>query len=389
MDLYDRYNEKLTDNEQQQSNTATDENIFHWIKDALFNKKISPSKKYQQMSNFEESNINIASEFKNNNNYHHRSNSLDGLTESFYQKYDLIHDNTGSQYEPSPWRRQQPQPQPQSARATNDGYRRDQFQEPRLRSPPNLHPRLNHSYREINDTFYNHGNNRQGDQNSEIIYNSPRQGDPLLNKLFTSENNNNNNNNNNNINLKNPVLDGRRLPDNFPGKFPSPMKLSQREQQRRTQLKTERVYDDLLNQLSSNTNQLQKLDDTLEEQKEELKTQEIYYKKNYELIKNDYIISLKDSQKILDRSIELNKTNRKLRSENDQLIYDSKNEKEFYLQQIDILKTELMDSKLSYKSEMDSLNHKLESLQIENNRLMMENNTLKYSTTDRNNLPYI
>ena len=91
----------------------------------------------------------------------------------------------------------------------------------------------------------------------------------------------------------------------------------------------------------------------------------------------------------MDRSIDLNKHNRRLRAENDQLIYDNKNEKEFYLQQIEILKTELIDAKLSYKSEMDSLNHRIENLQIENNRLIMENNSLKYSTTDRTNLPYI
>ncbi|CAB4255393.1 similar to Saccharomyces cerevisiae YPL255W BBP1 Protein required for the spindle pole body (SPB) duplication, localized at the central plaque periphery [Maudiozyma barnettii] len=383
MNLYDRYNENLIDENEQQSNTPTDENIINWVKDALFNKKISPSKKYQQLSEQDGLNTNMISEFKtnnnnnNNNNYHHhRSNSLDGLTESFYQKYDLLHDNTGSQYEPSPWRQQQPQ----SAKATNDDYIRDRLQETRLRSPPNLHPRVNPTYREMNDTFYNHGNNRQFDQNNEINYNSPRQGDPLLNKLFIGENNNN---------LKDSVLDSRRLPDSFPGKFPSPKKFNQREQQKKSQLKTERVYDDLLNQLSFNTNQLHKLDDILEEQKQELKTQENHYKKNYELIKNDYIISLKDSQKILDRSIDLNKHNRRLRAENDQLIYDNKNEKEFYLQQIEILKTELIDAKLSYKSEMDSLNHRIENLQIENNRLIMENNSLKYSTTDRTNLPYI
>ena len=373
MDLYDRPQDDIIVNEQQQqlNNTTTDENIFHWIKDAIFNKKNSPSKKYKDMSMDTTTQTRLK-----NNRYHLRSNSLDGLTESFYQKYDLLHDNETQYnipYEPSPWRQEQ-----QETRSLGRSQDFSKVRQESLRSPPDLHPRMgndNINNRNIDDTFYNRGNNKRW--NNEMYYNPPRQGEPLLNRLF------------NNDNAKSQQQQ-KGVPKTFPGNFPTPMRFQEpitkeintiRNNERSIQM--ERIYDDILNQLGTNTNQLHKLNESIQISKSEIRTKENYYKKNYEMIKNDYMISLKDSQKILDRSIELSKNNRQLKAENATLREDIKYEKEFHLQQIDILKSDMKDAELSYKKRVESMERLLEETYITIENLRGRNERLEYELNRR------
>lgn len=373
MDLYGRPQDDIIVSEQQQqlNNTTTDENIFHWIKDAIFNKKNSPSKKYKAMLT-----DTPQTRLKSNRN-HLRSNSLDGLTESFYQKYDLLHDNETQYnipYEPSPWR------QEQETRSLGRSQDFNRVRQESLRSPPNLHPRMvNNSVnnRNIDDTFYNRGNNKRW--NNEMYYNSPRQGDPLLNRLF--------NEHDDDIDVR---LRQKGVPKTFPGNFPTPMRLQEpvtieihNNKSNERSIEMERVYDDLLNHLATNTNQLHKLDESIEISKKEIRTKENYYKQNYEMIKNDYIISLKDSQKILDRSIELSKSNRQLKAENATLREDIKYEKEFHLQQIDILKSDLNDAELSSKKRVESMERLLEEAYITIENLRGRNERLEYDLNRR------
>lgn len=327
--------------------TSSGNNVFSWIKDALFNKEISPSKKYLlNNNNYKQNNSHMDSSNFKSTNYHLRSNSLDGLTDSFYQRYDLLHDNEN-----------------------------DLTNQYNLKSPINLHSKKNHTNDFLNDTFSQRNNNFH--KTKKINYNSPRKGDPLLYKLFANnENNDFDDDDDNNISYS------------FPGKFPSTQNNIDRS--RMLTQPIESVYDVLLNQLSTNTNSLHKLNDSIENQKNQLKLQENYYKKNYELIKNDYIISLKDSQKILDRSIQLTQTNRKLKSENEKLIYDNRNEKDFMLQELDILKNELRETKLIHKADSENLNQIIDRLQLENKNLIMENNSLKFDANIRhkNDIPH-
>ncbi|KAG0664287.1 Branchpoint-bridging protein [Maudiozyma exigua] len=374
MDLYDRPQDDIIVNEPQQlNNTTTDENIFHWIKDAIFNKKISPSKKYKEMA------TDTTQTRLRSNNHHLRSNSLDGLTESFYQKYDLLHDNETQYnipYESSPWRQQQQQQQYQEeTRSVGRSQDFNKLRQESLRSPPNVHPRIVQNNRNIDDTFYNRGNNKRW--NDEMYYNSPRQGDPLLNKLF---NNNKNDDNDNVIRSKQ-----KGVPKTFPGNFPTPMRYQEpitkeigSNKHNERSIQVERVYDNLLNQLATNTNQLHKLDESMERSKNEIRTKENYYKQNYEMIKNDYMISLKDSQKILDRSIELTKNNRQLKAENATLREDIKYEKEFHLQQMDILKSDMKEAELSYKKRVETMERLLEETYITIENLKGRNERLEY-----------
>lgn len=347
--------------------TGSEDNIFSWIKDALFSKKESPSKRYLHP----DGDTGMTSRryrpttITERNYPRVRSNSLDGLTESFYQRYDLLHDEEDATGPASHF--------------YNDNIRPrsvDRAPQPidhnGLRSPINIHPKLaqqrerlrTYAHRtENNDTF----NKRDNIAEAELSYRSPRRGDPLLNRLFMGD--------------RNPPV-GPEGPIRFPGKFPTPTK-PKVEATERMDTRQIVAYEELLSNLAANNNQLQSLNGTISAQQKEQESQEQFLRRQYLQIKDDYTRTLRETSQILDLSEMKNKENRRLREENERLRYENRNELEFEQQQVSSLKNELKQTTMTHQRETERLLRKLEDLRSENNRLAVENNNLRYDIETR------
>lgn len=340
--------------------TGSEDNLFSWIKDALFSKKESPSKRYLHPRGGVGMQTRTYRPATNTERNHPRvrSNSLDGLTESFYQRYDLLHDEDDSTAPMTNYYNDNLRPR--SVDRVASAYDHNS-----LRSPIDIHPKLNpqqqRSYtrgNENNDTFNKRGNVAD----AELNYISPKRGDPLLNRLFMTN--------------QNPA------PVQFPGKFPTPRK-PQGERTANMDTETVSAYNGLLEMLAANNNKLQALNGTITAQQKEQESEEQFLRQQYLRIKEDYSRCLKETGRIITLSEETGRKNKLLMEENEQLRYNNRNAVEFEQQQISVLKNELKQTNTMHQSDKERLLRRIDELRSENNKLTAENRNLRYDLDSR------
>ncbi|CCF58692.1 hypothetical protein KAFR_0F00950 [Kazachstania africana CBS 2517] len=198
-----------------ETENGTSSGLFKWTMDALFGTKISPSKKYKQ--NFYSQDDTNYNNMRRTRLQKSRSNSFDGFSPTFCNKYDLLHNDKTD-----------------SLPSYHDGL-------DNLMSP--IHLATKNKGQHHTDTFAN----KNLKKDYIFQYKSPQKDDPLISRLFHDPR------------IRKDVTDHTQVP----GKFPSPLK---RQQQRQQDLVSNNDYKLLLTDLNENNKLLSDISNEIKQQ---------------------------------------------------------------------------------------------------------------------------
>lgn len=230
--------------------------LYRWTMDALFGSRVSPSRKYNEHNEFAQDDTNYKRRESLQEGNRGRSNSWSGLDSTFYKRHDLL-------------------PLEESSEGS-------------LMDPVDLHPMAPTSPIQNTDTFKGKSGTRRRSE-STLEFKSPSWNDPVVSKLFEK---------------RRPMgarrqsrKDQGRIPPDFPGKFPSPLK------KQATDYTSE--YLEILDQLDRNGRALHEVSKDLQRRQENHRHQEKSYRDSYRQTRAELINELKQSRKLYDNYYKL------------------------------------------------------------------------------------
>ncbi|CEP61165.1 Bbp1p LALA0_S02e08174g [Lachancea lanzarotensis] len=310
--------------------------IYKWTMDALFGRRISPSRRFKEVSQ-DDTNYRLRRnsempkkkwdgvEYQSSERTRKRSTSVSS-NRSFLQRYDLLNDEDAESdfdfKELSDLRRNRRNnvPAEHSSALHNDST--DTFSARRNK--------LNLKARGVNSTFLP---DREEDS---LKVTAPNLSDPLISKLFGKET-------------------GVQLPSaDLPGKFPSPLK------QRDAPSQTKAVTDDylqLLEDLDLNGQRLKQLQGSIQQNQDHQRSVEMSYREKYFVVRQELIAELKQSKHIYDHYYKLYGKYKQLKSSKVSQIDAEK--------RIRNLESQVVDASIERAGEIRQLNETIFRVKLE------------------------
>ena len=341
--------------------TTATSNVFSWIRDALFNRHLLPSKESPtdnglrgiRSTSYPTENFNSGlgevDDTRNSRrvffsqddtNYERgssrqdpvdglgkerslfRTNSLGELNETFYRKYELLHDNNGDDDDDSDSDRDDVGTEQDYLKRNIDYYNQDK-RRPRNKGIDKEWPDLRGIFKVSDPSAaeqqQQHIETRQSENDEDTgSKKTARKGIRNSGKVHEIPGNF--------MPVQSGVDSTTTINDNvMPGAATDGTKISRPmesfndvgEYGDSDNSVTIAGFQEALTQLYKNTTALKLIQDDFNRRDLESRNREAYYKQRYELLKGEYITSLRGSKKILDQIIELTSLNRSLRKQLD------------------------------------------------------------------------